>query len=246
MIDIEINRVNVSDHKYSIKKPNGITYHTNIHIVGKIIQRMKAGFSPIVMICGGQRVGKSYFGVWLAYVIMNFFYDTLYPVKQNTFYDPVESINRIGDTDKQPIMIDEAGAYLNKSEWYDKVVKAMDRIIQTQGYKANCYIFISPFGSDIAKTFRKHFDFQIYVRRRGIAVTRQIPKKYDTLKDEPVKMFRLEQVVLTKKSIPRELWNEYEKFSMRQKEELRKLSYKATTRVKIHEAEKRAMEIGIR
>lgn len=205
---------------------------------------MRAGFSPIVMICGGQRVGKSFFGVWLANTIMMFFYNEFYPVKQNTFYDPVESIERIGDTDKQPIMIDEAGAYLNKSEWYDKVVKAMDRIIQTQGYKANCYIFISPFGSDIAKTFRKHFDFQIYVRRRGVGVTRQIPKKYDTLKDEPVKMFKLEQVVLTRKSIPRKLWNDYERFSMRQKEELRKLSYKASSKKKLDAFEREVIADG--
>lgn len=239
-----IDRVNVSDYKYGIKKPNGEIYHTNIHILGKIMRRMKAGYSPIVMICGGQRVGKSYFGVWLSYWIMMFFHDKPYPVNQNTFYDPVESIERIGDTDRQPIMIDEAGAYLNKSEWYDKVVKAMDRIIQTQGYKSNCYIFISPFGSDIAKTFRKHFDFQIFVRRRGIGVTRQIPKKYDTLKDEPVKMFRLDQVILTRKSIPRDLWAEYEKFSMKQKEELRKLSYKATSKKKVDAFEREIITNG--
>jgi len=179
----------------------------------------------MIVICGGQRIGKSFIGVWISNLVMNFFHNVNYPVSDNTFYDPVESIRRIGETDKQPIMIDEAGTYLNKTDWYDRVVKAMDRIIQTQGYKCNCYIFISPFGSDIAKTFRKHFDFLIYVRKKGVIITRRIEKKYGTLKDEPIKMIRMDQILVKKSDVPIDLWEEYEKFSFGMKEKLRIKSY---------------------
>ena len=82
-------------------------------------------------------MGKSFVAIWLANILMMFFHGKKYPVTDNTFYDPIESIRRISNSDKEPIVIDEAGTFLNKTEWYDRVVKAMDKIIQTQGYKSN-------------------------------------------------------------------------------------------------------------
>ncbi|KYK22351.1 hypothetical protein AYK24_08385 [Thermoplasmatales archaeon SG8-52-4] len=225
MIAIYIQRIRYQDYKYEFTKPNGKEFKTNLHILGKVIRRMHQGFSPIIMVCGGQRMGKSFVTIWLSNLIMHFFHSRDYPVKTNTFYDPIESIKIITTSDQQPIVIDEAGAFLNKTEWYDRVVKAMDKIIQTQGYKSNCYIFISPFGSDIAKTFRKHFDFQIYVRKKGIVVVRQIPKKYDSFKDIPVKPFRLEQIRIMKSNLKPELWEEYEKFSFAMKDKIAKEQY---------------------
>lgn len=225
MVYIYIERVKYQEYRYEFKKPNGKMFKTNMHIIGKIIKRMQRGFSPIVMICGGQRMGKSFVAIWLSNVLMQYFHSRQYPVKENTFYDPIESIRRITTTDKQPILIDEAGTFLNKTEWYDRVVKAMDKIIQTQGYKSNCYIFVSPFGSDIAKTFRKHFDFQLFVRKKGIVVARQIPKKYDSFKDEVINPFRLEQIRLMKKTLSPEIWAEYEKFSFAMKQKIAEEQY---------------------
>lgn len=226
MINIYMEKVIYEDWRYRIRKPGQNAYmKTNLHIVGKVITKMLKGFSPIIVVCGGQRIGKSFIAIWLSNIIMHFFYAKDYDIMHNTFYDPVESIRRIGETDKQPIIVDEAGTYLHKSEWYDRVVKAMDRIIQTQGYKANCYIFISPFGSDIAKTFRKHFDYQIFVRKKGIVIVRQIPKKYDAFKETEIKPFRLEQIRVPKSSVPPELWAKYETFSYKQKEAIREQFY---------------------
>ncbi len=226
MIYIYIEKVKYVDWIYVIKKPNENKYlKTNLHIIGKIINRMLKGFSPIIIVCGGQRMGKSFVAIWLSNIIMNFFHDKDFDIENNVFYDPIESVKRIGETDRQPILIDEAGTYLHKTEWYNRVVKAMDRIIQTQGYKSNCYIFVSPFGSDIAKTFRKHFDFQLYVRKKGVVITRQIPKKYDAFKEIEIKLFRLEQIRIPKSAVPKELWEKYEKFSFKQKEEIRELFY---------------------
>ena len=211
-----MKRIRYQEYRYILKKPNGGEFRTDLHIIGKVIKRMHRGFSPIVMICGGQRMGKSFVGIWLANILMMFFHARQYPVKDNTFYDPIESIRRITQSDREPILIDEAGTFLNKTEWYDRVVKAMDKIIQTQGYKSN---------SDIAKTFRKHFDFQLFVRKKGIIVARQIPKKYDSFKDEIIKPYRLEQIRLMKKTLDPELWAEYEKFSFGMKGKIAEEQY---------------------
>lgn len=217
-----------TEYLHKLKKPGGKStgyLYTNIHILGKIIKRMSAGFSPIIVIVGGQRIGKSFVAIWLCNIISEFFHNKPYDINHNTFYDPVESIKRIGDIYREPILIDEAGTYLNKTEWYNRVVRAMDKIIQTQGLKCNCYVFVSPFGSDIAKTFRKHFDYMLFVRLKGVIVVRAIPKRYDAFDDKPIKPFRLEQIKMNKKAVPPEIWREYEQFSFERKEAIREEFY---------------------
>lgn len=217
---------NQTTFKYNMKKPDGKKLHTNIILIGKIINKMKNGFSPIVLIVGGQRMGKSFVGVWLSFRILNFFNpDVDYDPKKYTYYDPLRTIGELNQFKKEPLLIDEAGAVVNKTEWYNKVTIALDKIIQTQGYLCNSYIFISPFGSDIAKTFRKHFDYIIYVRKRGVAVVKEVPKKYDDMTDNSPKPYWLEQIKLSKNSVPKQIWNKYEKFSFEQKEEIRKNAY---------------------
>lgn len=216
-----------TEYIHKLKKPGRNTGYlkTNLHILGKIIKSMKRGFSPIVLVVGGQRMGKSFVAIWLADILSHFFHNKPFDILNNTYYDPVESMKRIGQVDREPILIDEAGTYLNKTEWYNRVVKAMDRIIQTQGFKSNCYIFVSPFGSDIAKTFRKHFDYMLFVRLKGIVVVKAIPKKFDAFDDKPIKPYRLEQIKIRKGAVPKEIWDEYETFSFERKDRIREDFY---------------------
>jgi hypothetical protein len=209
--------------EYNIPRPGGGVFRTNIDLLGKTINKMRFGYSIIIVIVGGQRTGKSHFGVWLAWRIHSYFFpDVPFDVSKFTFYDPVDSIGKVGEYDHEPIIIDEAGAVLNKQEWYEKVSLAMNKIIQTQAYKCNCYIFISPFGNDIAKAFRKHFDFLVFVTSRGNIIVKKIIKKYDEINDVKIKMHFYEKIRIYKKDVPAEIWAQYDAFSKNQKEKLRK------------------------
>ena len=211
-----------SNYRYNIKKPNGGILHTNIILLGKTIYNMKKGFSPIILICGSQRMGKSFVGVWLSYRISTFFHpEKEFSPEKYTFYDPLKTIDLLENFRHEPLLIDEAGAIANKTEWYEKVTIALDKIIQTQAYLSNIYIFVSPFGSDIAKTFRKHFDYILFVRMRGVITIKKIPKKYDDLTDKVPRPYRIEQIKLKKNCIPINVWEKYEKFSIKQKQILR-------------------------
>lgn len=207
--------------EFCLLKPDGRKFYTNILVISKILNRMKKGYSPIILIVGSQRSGKSFIAIWLSNIITQFFHNQNFDPFTNTFYDPVKIIDGLGEREKQTIVIDEAGAYLNKQEWYNRVVKAFDKIIQTQGYLCNCYIFISPFGSDIAKTFRKHFDFQLYLKKRGDVIVRQIPKKYASMNDDRLKLFFLERISVNKTDLDTKLWDQYEEYSMSEKDKLR-------------------------
>ncbi len=217
-----VQKTMVKEHQYKFEMENGKIYRTNITIIGNTLNRMKKNYSPIILICGGQRMGKSFVAVWLANKILRVFHDNKpFDISKHTFYDPIEAIRHIQDMEKEPLIIDEAGSLLNKTEWYNKIIRAFDKIIQTQGYKCNCYIFVSPFGSDIAKTFRKHFDFIIYVRRKGVLKVKKIPKIYDDMTGKVPRPYSVEQIKIPKNSVPLNLWNEYEAFSFEKKEDMR-------------------------
>lgn len=199
---------------------------TNLYFLSKILKRIKAGYSPLILICGNQRKGKSFIGVWLCYTFMKMMDKDYNPIK-NTFYDPVKAVDDLGDVNKEAWLIDEAGSIVHRREWYKKTNIALDKIIQTQAYKTMLYIFISPFASDIDKTFHKHFDFIFRVDDRGRFKVFQIFKKFDEFNQEKaIRRMFLDDVKLTLKDVPTDIWKTYQNYSIEQKEEIRKTVFK--------------------
>lgn len=197
------------------------TLDTNQIFLHKLFTKLKKGYSQLVIVCGQQRIGKSFIGVWLCYLYMVLQNKTYDPTK-HTFYDPIKSIQGLENIDKESQLIDEAGSLLTKREWYKKTHIALDRIIQTQGYKTMLFIFVSPFTSDIDKTFQKHFDFQLRVDGRGRYKAFQIFKKYDEFRQErSTRRMFLDDVRLKMSDLPKDIWDRYMKFSIDQKEKMR-------------------------
>jgi len=199
-------------------------YKTDLYIIGETLKKMKRGYSPMFLICGKQRAGKSFIALWLAHTIMKLLHKKKFDVKTNVFFDPFETIKALEKIEKEPVIIDEAGVLLGNREWWDKFHIAFDKIIQTQGYKCNCYIFVLPFAIDLDKKFRKHIDYQIIMRRRGYFSVFEFIKKYGELKQE-VKAFKRilkENIIVKKRQLPNDVWIEYESMVMDLKEVIRK------------------------
>ena len=161
---MKISRVEEKDFIYNIKRPDGTHLRTSIIILGKILNEMKKGFSPLILIVGKQRSGKSFFALWLALQIMNFFKRD-FDFKRNTFYDPMLAIRNLNKLNKEVVILDESGYYLHNKEFFSKVNKATEKIIITQGYLCNCYIFCVPFASSINKGIRKEFNFVVTMKK---------------------------------------------------------------------------------
>lgn len=200
-----------------------VTTNTSIYFLGKLLKEMKSGFSPMVLIVGKQRSGKSFVANIIALWIMRAYgkEDRFDPIKQS-FYEPMVAMDRIGNKEKEPVIIDEAGAFLGRRQWYQNVNKCLEKAILTQGYKTLCWIFISPFASDLDKIFTKHFDFLIIVKKRGIFITFKIKKRYDELNRYIIKRSFLDKISYNKRDLPKEIWDRYEKYSLKEKERLRK------------------------
>lgn len=198
------------------------TLHTDLYYLAKIMTRVRMGFSPIVAICGKQRIGKSLVGVWLSMIFMHLMGKPYDPTTR-TFYDPIEAITNLETEDRLPLLIDEAGDILHRREYYLKIHQSLNKIIQTQAYKTILYIFVSPFISDIDKSFIKHFDFIIRVDDRGRYKAFEILKKYDRIDvSKSIKIKFLDDVRIRIADVPGDIWGKYKTFSIEQKEAMRK------------------------
>lgn len=208
------------------------TISTNLHLVYQIFKKLSNGYSPLIVICGSQRIGKSFVGNWLCYLFSSMTGKPFDPTK-STFYEPMEAIRDLEYKSRESLLIDEAGDILDVREWYYQSHQALKSIINTQGYKTMLYIFISPFTTDIDKAFRKHFDFQIRVDARGRMKTFRFVKKYDALYDKQAVYRRfLDDVGLPMSAIPTETWQKYLKYSIEEKEKIRKRRSKKSNRNK--------------
>lgn len=194
---------------------------TNQYFIAHLFNKITKGYSPLVLICGKQRIGKSFIGVYLCHLFMHLV-GKQYEPEKHTFYDPMKAIEMIGDEELVAMHIDEAGSILTRREWYKKTHIALDKIVQTQAYKTILYVFISPFASDIDRTFQKHFDYLLRVDDRGKYKAFRILKKYDEFQQEKTtRRVFLDDVYLNMSNIPKETWNKYLEYSIKKKEEMR-------------------------
>lgn len=214
-----INR-EISPYIYEIPIGERV-FKTNLHYMGKLVREMTRGFSPIICICGRQRSGKSYIGMLITQTVLQIFSKSV-ELSRICFYEPYDVVKSLSPEANLDIrMIDESGVTVSKRQWYHKTHFALSTIINTQGLKAMCYIFISPFLDDIDKTFIKHFDFVIRVKRRGHYKVWQVKKHYDKMGNKAVSRLFLDDVFYDKHDLNQDIWQAYEAYSIKEKERIR-------------------------
>jgi hypothetical protein len=208
----------------------GSTLKTDLYFLYHLFTALKAGYSPIVIICGRQRSGKSFIALWLTQLLYNMRHKELI-LKDVIFYDPEEAMRKLEFKDKDVEWIDEPD-FLDYQEWRDKTHRAIRSMINTQGYKNNLYIIICPFKAQIDRAIRVHSDFTIRAVKKGVLKSFRVHKKYDAddLKDATWSEF-LDDISLSKlkamKIINQDKLNEYEIYSREAKEKIRLQRMKA-------------------
>lgn len=209
------------EEKERIVKMWGKTLKTKFVFVEQLALKMKNGYSPIVAICGGQRTGKSFIGLWVANIIYQLNGKDFDP-STITFYDPEKAIKTLKNKERDVVMIDEAGDVMDYQEWSKKTHRALRSMINTQAYKNNLYIFISPFVAQVDRSLRIHCDFIIHVKSRGRFLVWKYGKKYDAedIKETTRRIF-LDNGGIRMSDIPRPLWKKYLNHSIEEKEKLR-------------------------
>lgn len=186
-----------------------------------LIDQVKRMYSPLVLICGKQRIGKSSFGLTLADILTWFFHNEYIDVTKFVFFDARKFLYTGVSVRRRIVIIDEASKDLSKSEWYTLLNQVVTKIIETQGDLNNIYIIILPHASRLATQHKIYIDLKIVMKRRGQAKIFYMKKKYGELSSDIKKITR--QIFIGLESLPKpdvKLWAEYEKFSTKSKREL--------------------------
>lgn len=210
-------------YDFKVRNTESLETHTktNLRFLVRIIRQMLNGYSPIICICGKQRQGKSFIGVWLSWLIMKAFSRAL-DMERNFVYDPMETLTKVNPLKQETFMLDEASSSFHRKEWFQRIHIAFDKIIITQGRKVVCYIFVSPFVADIDKSFVKHFDYIVEVEKRGYVKIFGVKKKYASLADKPFMRYFLDAVYVPLKTLPSAIWGSYKEYSEKEKDRIEK------------------------
>lgn len=132
-------------------------------IIRYLKHQLKTGFSPIILVVGRQRTGKTSLALRLAYELEGKDFD----VEKQMFFDIPSFIRAIDKYTKKVIILDEAGVELDPWKAMDNRNRAYSHIIQTQAYKNNVIFICLPFASEFGKTHRKHVQAVIHCTKRG-------------------------------------------------------------------------------
>lgn len=197
--------------------------NTESDFIPALIADIKNGYSPIIVVCGRPRTGKSKFALFLATVCSVFLYLKWFEYKDNVFFLPRLLLKSISDEGYEIKIQDESGKDLNKRNYISDLTVAFDQIVQTQGVLVNVYIFVLPFASDLVKDLRKYVDFICYVHKRGHVKIKKVYKKEDQLVSE-LRAFRqvtIEELLFNNNDVPAALWREFEVKSFEIKKKIR-------------------------
>ena len=189
---------------------------TESNVIPAIMGDIQDGYSPIVLVCGRQRKGKTRFGATLANIFNVFLYYQYFNPNKGFFLYPRNLLQAITDEGYQIFVLDEAGSSgsgINKREWYSELAELFDYVLQTQGNLNNIYIFILPFASDLTTDIRKYVDYLLSAKKKGLFKGYKIYKREDqlvkNLKD--FKQVFIEMMAFKKWDLPAFIWNPIEK-----------------------------------
>ena len=202
---------------------------TRLRTINYILKKMSNGYSPIIVITGEQRIGKSYFAVWLAYLICSAFRKK-FIMERHVVYEPKKMLNKISALNTEPFILDESSYAYYYKEWYQKTHIIFSKILITQGRKVLCYIFVTPKEEDIDKSFIRHFHLKFKVIRRGFAKVFYIYKR-KSLKEPGIHM---DDIRLDLGDYPKSLWDDVDVFSETEKDKIEKELTKQNKEEKIN------------
>jgi len=126
--------------------------------------KQSQGFSPIILICGEQRLGKTMLAFLMAWQLIKekFEVDKHYFTSVNEFALAFDKYNN------KVLIYDEVGQELDPFRAMDKLNRAFSHIVQTQAFKTNILFVVLPFAIDFTKGHRKYVKAVIEVRKRGV------------------------------------------------------------------------------
>lgn len=138
----------------NFKEVLGISFfrHLRQYVVGK-------HFTYLASIDGRHRSGKSLTACMIAYLIDPTFWDNM---ESRIVHSPAEfmaAVERIkrDNIKGAVIIVDEAGVSMSSSDWYEKMLKTVTKVVQFFGYLYVIVFFVAPTKDFVDSRLRKMF-----------------------------------------------------------------------------------------
>jgi len=174
-----------------------------------IRNQLKKGYSPIILIVGKQRVGKTALALRLAFEL-----NPKFDIEKEMFFEIEKFASCIHKCDNKVLLLDEAGITLDPYEHMSVTQRVYNHIIQTQAYKKNVIFLILPFASEIGKTHRKHVSGIIEVIWRGGYKFYSASCWHSDLSYKPPRLTLIEQISGVPLP-PKHIWENYIEFGQK-------------------------------
>lgn len=152
--------------------------------------KLKQGFSPIIVICGHTRAGKTCTGLRLAEDI-----DEDFNFNKQYFYKIKDFVNNLDTLQGKVCIIDEAGYQLSSLNYWSYINKTMNYLLQTQGLRRVCYIFILPHLEYLAKHIRRMIDVIMENVDKGISKVYFVQTFYSKIDGKKTFLYNIETLV---------------------------------------------------
>lgn len=147
-------------------------------MVRNIVNKMKRGDSPVILIDGNPNAGKTVLGALICQEINFHFHNKdIWDPKKYAFWDIGRLAEEIDSIVKRPILIPEAGFDLAFDRWMSPANRFFDIILQTQRVLGNCYILNVPVNMDLAKRQRRKSHYRVFVKKHGFCIWYDLQKK---------------------------------------------------------------------
>lgn len=144
--------------------------------------KQRTGFSPIALIVGEQRVGKTCTALYFAEEL-----DKDFDIDKQMFFDVYSYAKATQKYNKKVLVLDEAGIELDTYRYSDFRQRAFSHIIQSQAYKNNTLLIVLPHAVDIAKCHRRHVKALMVVTSRRVVKWYMPFVYYNNMNDDDIK-----------------------------------------------------------
>jgi hypothetical protein len=162
-------------------------------VIKRIAERYNAGYSPIVVVCGKMRVGKTtkayLFANWLSQMIFKKKWDW----ENNTIISLDQVIEKLESKNPEIMVMDEVQRMLSKKDFMKSESRLFSKLMTSQAYKHYILILILPRACDLGQDHIANVNYVIPVHTRKMCYPYRLEtNNWDiSLKSKPPKKFPL-------------------------------------------------------
>lgn len=156
---------------------------TDYPIMVEVILKKMKSYSPIIAVFGEPQSGKSTFAWLLANWLSLEANKEYWNWKKYCVRSVNEFVQMVDKYNNKVIVVEEASFQLSSRDWQTTTDKIFGKLIDTQGYKHNCYILTLPYALGTSTTVRRSLTYYFVIIKKGTVGFNVVKHSYTNLEN---------------------------------------------------------------